>query len=86
VNHYYLVSKNFCFFRLSKKISFFTSEYNHFSLNQDIGNFSHKVTGPQRKKLSFHDEANAKIGESQFGNTDEMPRSSRTMTLLVVRQ
>jgi hypothetical protein len=45
-------------------------------------NFSHKVTGPQRKKLSFHDEALAEIGESQFVNTDEMPRSSRGMTLI----
>jgi hypothetical protein len=40
-------------------------------------NVSHKVTGPQRKKLSFHDEALAEIGESWFGDTDEIARSSR---------
>jgi hypothetical protein len=31
--------------------------------------------------LSFHDEAIAEIGESQFGNTDEIARSSRAMTV-----
>jgi hypothetical protein len=31
--------------------------------------------------LSFHDEAIAEIGESQFGNTDEIARSSRSMTV-----
>jgi hypothetical protein len=31
--------------------------------------------------MSFHDEAIAEIGESQFDNADEIARSSRAITI-----